>query len=77
MPKSKRISPAREPFGAVAQRLGDALADVLEHPDCPATVADAVCEMDTQIFNQCNDVAISLRHSFPYRLVAALEQEAA
>ena len=65
-----------ESFAEVAQRLGDALADVIEHPNCPAEVADTISELDSQVFNRCNDLEISLRHSFAYRLVGMLERSA-
>jgi len=65
---------AREPFSAVAQRLGDALADVIRHPNCPDCVYDAVVKLDTDVFNTHPDIEISLRYSFPRRLVGALER---
>lgn len=76
MKKSTNTQALREPFAAVAQRLGDALADVILHPGCPQEVADAIGELDTMIFNRHPDVVISLRHSFPHRLVGMLEQPA-
>jgi hypothetical protein len=72
--KTKVVKAKTEPFADVAQRLGEALATVVAHPNCPAVVANAISELDAQIFNQCNDVEISLRHSFPYRLVEMLEE---
>lgn len=70
--KTQAIEP-QEPFLVVAQRLGDALADTIRHPNCPSSVANAISELDTDIFNRCNDLEISLRHSFPHRLAATLE----
>ena len=73
---SPKKTQATESFLAVPQKLGNALADTIEHPNCPGSVADAICELDTQIFNRCNDLEISLRHSFPYRLVGMFERPA-
>ncbi len=66
----------QESFSAVAQRLGDALADVVKRPNCPEAAYDAILQLDTTIFNHFPDVEISLRHSFPRRLVGALERRA-
>jgi hypothetical protein len=80
MPKSKRqqktqaTRAARESFAVVAERLGAALADVVAHPNCPSDVYTAVLELDTNVFNHFPDVEISLRYSFPRRLVGALER---
>lgn len=77
MPKSKKQTrPPREPFAAVAERLGAALADVVAHEDCPSDIYDAVSQLDCAVFNHRPDIEISLRYSFPKRLVAALEQSA-
>lgn len=64
----------QEPFLVTAQRLGDALAYVITHPDCPKDVIDAISELDTEVFNRCNDLEISLRYSFPHRLAGMLEE---
>lgn len=65
-----------QPFSVAAQHLGEALANVVTHPRCPQDVIDAISEMDARIFNHCNDLAISLRHNFPYLLTSMLEEEA-
>lgn len=75
-PKPQTTLTTREPFDAVAQKLGDSLADTYMHPGCPASVRDAIEQLDASIFNSFPDMDISLRVSLPRRLVGMLEQPA-
>lgn len=77
-PDETRPTPAEvesAPFGAVVGRLGNALADVVDHPDCPDDLARWISDLDCNVANELQDLGVQLRTRFVALIAKAAEGE--
>lgn len=72
--RSKAFAIAKENFGAVADRLAAALADTVDHPDCPEYLSARIAELHNGLVTEFNcEVSHDIRMRFADACVYAAE----
>lgn len=64
------------PFSSTAERLGEALAETVEHPDCPADLYRWLSELDSSVETTYQYLPIHFRTKFVALLSKAGEERA-
>jgi hypothetical protein len=63
-----------ELFADVAARAGAALADLVDHPDCPDSFAQCLSHLDSSLQNEFASLDLNFRYHFPALAVRAAEE---
>jgi hypothetical protein len=72
--RSRAHAAAKQKFGDVADRLADALADVIDHPDCPEYLQMRIAELHNGVVSEFNcEVSHDVRMRFADACVYAAE----
>lgn len=72
--RSKAYAAAKANFGEVADRLASALADTVDHPDCPEYLRDRIEKLHNGVVTEFNcEVSHDIRMRFADAAVYAAE----
>jgi len=74
----KKVEQAQKPISQLFAALGNALAEIIEHPGCPDSVAGQISDFTSEMFNAAEERkgkrAADARYALPAWMALLTEQ---